>query len=149
MAKKFEQYDFSKKVPREAKDLITNDVLSAASSRQDTERYKDARLIPIAKIKPDPDQPRNVYEGRTKMRTGEDIGDIVEEVDIQTKDGKRHRIIRRDSTQIQVFNVETGEKEAARHVMADYIDEKGMDIPHAHLNTRMIGKKLLDKLRQI
>ena len=89
----------------------------------------------------------SVYKGRTNMRTGEDIGDIVEEVDIQTKDGKRHRIIRRDSTQIQVFNVETGEKEVARHVMADYIDEEGMDIPHARLNTRMIGKKLLDKLR--
>lgn len=84
----------------------------------------------------------------SKMRKGEDIGDIVEEVEITMHNNKSHRIIRRDSTQIQVFDLDTNEKEIARHIMAQYIDENKIDIPHAKLNTRMIGKKLLEFLRK-
>ncbi len=40
-----------------------------------------------------------------KMRTGEDIGTIVDDVTIQLKNGKEYRIIRRDSSQIQVYNL--------------------------------------------
>ena len=87
-----------------------------------------------------------IPDGRIKMRTGEDIGNIVEEAEIKTMDNIYHRIIRRDSAQIQVFNINTNEKEVARHIMANYIDENNIDIPHAKLNTRMIGKKLLEYL---
>lgn len=89
----------------------------------------------------------SVYEGELKMRTGQDIGNIVEEVEILTQDGKRHRIVRRDSYQIQMFDVETGEKEIVRHIMEQYIDEKGMSIPYEQMNTRMLGKKLLSEIR--
>jgi len=82
-----------------------------------------------------------------KMRTGQDIGDVIEEVIIKTKNNKEHKIILRDSSQIQVFNLETYEKEVARHVMAEYIDENNIEINHSVLNTRMIGRKLLDYLR--
>ena len=74
------------------------------------------------------------------MRTGEDIGEIVEEAIIETGSGQ-YRVIRRDSTQIQVFDLETGDKEIARHVLAQYIDENNIDINHKKYNTRTIGKK--------
>lgn len=82
----------------------------------------------------------------TRMRRGEDIGDIVDEVEIQTKDGVKHRVIRRDSDQIQVFDIDSGDKEVARRIMAQYIDENGMGIPHSRLNTRMIGRNLFKML---
>ncbi|TKF02593.1 PD-(D/E)XK nuclease family protein [Vibrio kanaloae] len=80
------------------------------------------------------------------MRTGEDIGEIVDEVDIETKSGC-YRVVRRDSTQIQVFDIESGDKEVARHVLAQYIDENGIDIPHWDYNTRTIGRKFFDWIR--
>ena len=84
--------------------------------------------------------------GERKMRTGQDIGDIVDDVRITTMDGIEYQVIRRDSSQIQVFNFETGEKENARGIMSQYIDENKMNVEHKRLNTRMIGKKLLDIL---
>lgn len=81
-----------------------------------------------------------------KMRTGQDIGDIVDEVEITMNNGKAYIVIRRDSTQIQVFDKETEEKQIARHIMSEYIDENSIDIPHNRLNTRSIGKKLLEYL---
>ena len=83
------------------------------------------------------------------MRTGEDIGEITDILEITTKDGSSYRIVRRDSTQIQVFNSETGEKEIARRIMARYIDENDLEIPHAKLNTRSIGKQLFEQLCKI
>lgn len=77
------------------------------------------------------------------MRTGEDIGEILEEAEITTKSGD-YRVVRRDSTQIQVFNVETGDKEVARHILAEYIDENNIDIQHEKYTTRTIGKKFFD-----
>jgi len=75
------------------------------------------------------------------MRTGEDIGEIIDEATIKLKDGTSYRVVRRDSTQIQVFNSETGDKEIARHVLAKFIDENKLKIPHEDLNTRSIGKQ--------
>jgi hypothetical protein len=80
-------------------------------------------------------------------RYGEDLGDIVETDDIITPNGASHKIIRRSSGQIQVIDINTGEKEIARHVMAEYIDAHKLDIPHAKLNTRQIGKRLMGFLR--
>jgi hypothetical protein len=81
------------------------------------------------------------------MRTGEDIGEILEETEIKTTNGE-YRVIKRDSTQIQVFNIETGDKEIARHILAEYIDENNMDIPHKKYNTRTIGKKFFEWRKQ-
>lgn len=77
------------------------------------------------------------------MRTGEDIGEIVEETTIETSSGQ-YRVIKRDSTQIQVFNLETGDKEVARHILAQYIDENHIKIKHKKYNTRTIGKKFFE-----
>jgi len=80
-------------------------------------------------------------KGVKTMRTGEDIGEIIDEATIKLKDGTSYRVVRRDSTQIQVFNSETGDKEIARHVLAKFIDENKLKIPHEDLNTRSIGKQ--------
>ena len=69
-----------------------------------------------------------------KMRTGQDIGNITDEVLIELNDGKVYRVIRRDSTQIQVFDNETGDKEIARHIMATYINENNLEIEHNSYN---------------
>ncbi len=82
------------------------------------------------------------------MRTGEDIGEIVEEATIETNNGQ-YKVIRRDSTQIQVFNLETGDKEVARHILAQYIDENNIDIKHKQYNTRTIGKKFFEWRNEI
>jgi hypothetical protein len=81
------------------------------------------------------------------MRTGEDIGEILEETEIKTKSGE-YRVVRRDSTQIQVFNIETGDKEVARHILAEYIDENNIGIQHEKYNTRTIGKKFFEWRKQ-
>ena len=78
------------------------------------------------------------------MRTGEDIGEITDETTISMKDGRKFRVIRRDSTQIQVFSEETGDKEIARRILAEFIDENLLPIPHQQLNTRGIGKQFFD-----
>lgn len=83
-------------------------------------------------------------KGVRTMRTGEDIGEIIEEATINLKDGTSYRVVRRDSTQIQVFNSETGDKEVARRVLAKFIDENKLKIPHSELNTRSIGKQFFD-----
>ena len=82
------------------------------------------------------------------MRTGEDIGEIVEEATIETSSGQ-YRVIKRDSTQIQVFDIETGDKEIARHILAQYIDENDIDINHKKYNTRTIGKKFFEWKNEI
>lgn len=81
------------------------------------------------------------------MRTGEDIGEILEETEIKTKSGE-YRVVRRDSTQIQVFNIETGDKEVARHILAEYIDENNIGIQYEKFNTRAIGKKFFEWRKQ-
>lgn len=78
------------------------------------------------------------------MRTGEDIGEITDEATIAMRDGRSYRVVRRDSTQIQVFNEETGDKEIARRVLSEFIDENRLKIPHRQLNTRGIGKHFFE-----
>jgi hypothetical protein len=75
-------------------------------------------------------------------RVGEDIGEIQAEQLIELNDGSQYRVVLRDSTQIQVFNVKSGEKEVARRIMAQYIDEHQLPIKHQSFNTRTIGKML-------
>lgn len=81
--------------------------------------------------------------GRT-ARSGEDIGEIVEDAIITKRDGSVYRVIRRDSTQTQVFNEQSGDKEVARRVLGEYIDENDLPIDHANLNTRSIGRKFFE-----
>lgn len=75
------------------------------------------------------------------MRTGEDIGEITDEAAISLCCGSSYRVVRRDSTQIQVFDGESGEKQVARRILAQFIDENKLPIPHTRLNTRSIGKQ--------
>lgn len=82
------------------------------------------------------------------MRTGEDLGEIVDETEIKTKSGS-YRVVRRDSSQIQVINLETGDKEVAKHVLAQFIDENGLKISHQEYNTRTIGKKFFEWKNEI
>lgn len=76
------------------------------------------------------------------MRSGEDIGEIPEETEIKKKSGE-FRVVRRDSTQIQVFNIETGDQEVARRILAEYMDENNIGIHYEEYNTRTIGNKFL------
>ncbi len=78
------------------------------------------------------------------MRTGEDIGEIIDEAIIKISDGNKYRVIRRDSTQIQVFNLKTTDKEVARYILAQFIDENNIDVDHSNYNTRTIGKKFFE-----
>lgn len=82
------------------------------------------------------------------MRTGQDIGNITDRQKLVLNNGKHYTVVRRDSSQIQVFDDEKDKKMIARHIMSQYIDEQGIDIPHNRLNTRSIGKKLIEYLAQ-
>lgn len=82
------------------------------------------------------------------MRTGEDLGEIVEQVEISIDNGKNYNVIRRDSTQIQVFNIKTGDKEIARPILVQFMREQGIDVPQELPNTRIIGKLFFEGLRK-
>jgi hypothetical protein len=85
--------------------------------------------------------------GLTKsMRAGEDIGEVTEETIIELKDGERYRVVRRDSTQVQVFNLASNEKEIAKKIMSKFITENDIDIDTnaATNSTRTIGKRFFD-----
>lgn len=82
------------------------------------------------------------------MRTGEDIGEVIEQKEITLQSGEKYSVIRRDSTQIQVYNVLSGEKEVARQILAKFIDEHKINIPHKELNTRTIGRKFFEWLKE-
>jgi hypothetical protein len=84
---------------------------------------------------------------KRQSRSGDDIGEIVEDVIITAKDGIKYRIVRRDSNQIQVFIED--EQVIAKEALRKIINEKQFDIPLVGLNTQQMGKKLLDKLREI
>ena len=76
------------------------------------------------------------------LRRGEDIGKITDEIEITTKSGS-NKVIRRDSSQVQVYNSETGDKEVARPVLIEYIRENHADIATTTppQQTRIIGSK--------
>ena len=84
---------------------------------------------------------------RKSIRVGENIGEVIKEAAISTSSGN-YKVVLRDSSQIQVFNQDSGDKEIARKILAQYIDEKALLIDHPNLNTRSIGRKffeLIDK----
>ncbi|MBB1504805.1 PD-(D/E)XK nuclease family protein [Pseudoalteromonas sp. SG41-1] len=84
---------------------------------------------------------------RKSIRVGEDIGEVIKEALISTSSGA-YKVVLRDSLQIQVFNQDSGDKEIARKILAEYIDENALLINHSNLNTRAIGRKffeLIDK----
>ena len=80
------------------------------------------------------------------IRRGEDIGQEIKEAIITLKDGTSYRVVLRDSAQIQVFNSKTEDKEVARRILSKFIDEKEINILHRELNTRVIGKRVLEWL---
>ena len=69
------------------------------------------------------------------------LGEIIAEASIKLYDGKSYRVVQRDSSQIQVYNSDTGDKEVARRILGKYIDENNLDIQYNSLNTRSIGKQ--------
>lgn len=77
----------------------------------------------------------------SSARARGDIGEVTDEVVITLRSGRSYRIVMRDSTQVQVFDNETGDKQVARRVLAEFIDENKLPIPHEKLNTRGIGKQ--------
>jgi hypothetical protein len=84
-----------------------------------------------------------VVQPKMPPRVG-DIGEIIQEATITFNDGMSYRVVRRDSSQIQVFNLETGDKEIAKYILVKFIDENKLQIPHSNLNTQSIGKKFFD-----
>jgi hypothetical protein len=87
---------------------------------------------------------RSVVGGESP-RKPVDIGEIVDEVYVQLKGGQEYRIVRRDSQQIQVFSDD--EKVMAKAVLREVIQEKGLDVPLTGINTRQMGKQVLDALK--
>ena len=80
-------------------------------------------------------------------RYGEDIGEIVDEVNITLSDNVEYKILRRDSQQIQVFV--NDEKVTAKPVLRKIIEEKNLNIPTSGINTRQMGKKVIEAIRNI
>ena len=80
---------------------------------------------------------------RRIMNAGADLGEIVDETEIQLKSGS-YRVVRRDSSQIQVFNLESGDKEVARYILAQYIAENGIALNPSEYNTRTLGRKFFE-----
>jgi len=77
-------------------------------------------------------------------RFGEDIGEIVENIEVRIG-GKAYRIIRRDSQQIQIF--EDDEKVTAKPILREIIKNKNLEIPLSGINTRTMGRKVIQKLK--
>ncbi len=138
MAKRFERFDFSKKVPRETKDPITDDVLSAASSRQDTERYKDARLIPIGRIKPDPDQPRKNLKDHdfTELAASIKLHGVIQPIVVQ--------FIERD----EVYQIISGERRYQAAKLAGSIDKLPCIIKKPEEASETLSLQLIENLQR-
>lgn len=138
MAKRFERFDFSKKVPRETKDLITDDVLSAASSRQDTERYKDARLIPIGRIKPDPDQPRKNLKDHdfTELAASIKLHGVIQPIVVQ--------FIERD----EVYQIISGERRYQAAKLAGSVDKLPCIIKKPEEASETLSLQLIENLQR-
>lgn len=79
-------------------------------------------------------------------RLGEDIGEIVDSLTL-TIDGDicNYRIVRRDSQQIQVFK--EGEKITAKPILRKIIKTKNLDIPLSGINTRTMGRKVIEQIK--
>lgn len=82
----------------------------------------------------------------TTYRFGEDIGEIIESVEVRLGDAnKEYKIVRRDSQQIQVFEDE--EKITAKPILRKIIRSKNLDIPISGINTRTMGRKVIERLK--
>lgn len=84
--------------------------------------------------------------GSHRTRMMGDIGEVMDELEITLKDGTSYRVVLRDSSQVQVFDSVTGEKQEAKRVLVQYIDENALAIPHHQLNTRGIGRQFFTLL---
>ena len=73
-----------------------------------------------------------------------DLGSIVDEGVFSLRSGESYRIVRRDSSQIQVFGHATGEKEVAKRLLLLYLEEN--EIECKSRNTRGLGKCVLEHL---
>ena len=80
------------------------------------------------------------------MRFGQDLGEIIDEEVFTLKDGVEYKIIRRNSTQIQIYKDD--EKVVAKPIIRDAIRYYNYDIPLEGLNTRQMGKRFIDKLKK-
>jgi hypothetical protein len=118
------------------KALLMQEIAGEINPINDYMRHTLKAFIRHSKLTTEP-------ETQKAMRTGEDIGEIIDEAVIELSSG-RYKVIKRDSSQIQVFNEDTGDKEIARRILGLFIDENGLDIKHPVLNTRTIGKKFFE-----
>lgn len=73
-----------------------------------------------------------------------DIGEIIENIEVRIG-FKTYRIIRRDSQQIQIF--EDDEKITAKPILREIIINKKLDIPLSGINTRTMGRRVIQKLK--
>lgn len=80
-------------------------------------------------------------------RYSEDIGELVDEVNITLSDNVEYKILRRNSQQIQVFV--NDEKVTAKPVLRKIIEEKNLNIPTLGITTRQMGKKVIEAIRNI
>lgn len=85
-----------------------------------------------------------------KGRSVEPVGDIVDQVEVTISRGS-FRIQRRTSNQIEIYNLESDEKEVAKPILKLVNEEHGLSIPlefqsGAALNTQHLGKKIIDAL---
>lgn len=86
------------------------------------------------------------FDTPKKNRRGEDIGDIVDEAEIEVgKDS--FRVVLRDSGQIQIFEKATDKKAVAKSVLVKYMRKQGIKMDYKNNNSRVIGKKLFEWLR--
>ena len=78
-------------------------------------------------------------------RFGEDIGEIIESIEVTLNGEKEYRIVRRDSQQIQVFQNE--EKVTAKPILRSVLKSKNLDVPLSGINTRTMGRKVIEELK--
>lgn len=116
--------------------LLMQEIAGEINPINDYMRHTLKAFIRHSKLTTEPETQKSV-------RTGEDIGEIIDEAVIEVSSG-RYKVIKRDSSQIQVYNEDTGDKEIARRILGLFIDENGIDINHPVLNTRTIGKKFFE-----
>ena len=84
----------------------------------------------------------NISNG--KNRVGVNIGEVKRKSDIEIE-GKIYTIVQRDSGQIQLYD--GNDKVVARPLLIKYIDTNNIGIGD-NQNTRMLGKKILDNIKQ-
>lgn len=84
----------------------------------------------------------------TTYRFGEDIGEIIESIEVSLGGVKKsYKIVRRDSQQIQVF--ENDEKVTAKPILRKIIKTKNLDVPVSGINTRTMGRNVIEKLKEM